>query len=342
AATLSCDTNGDGIAETTVALVNVTPVSCNLIRATIPVSASFGTTSTSGFPAACCGGAGTITVTTTFTSGDNNAFGPFTRTFTCALALGTRAPVVLSVTPSSGSCSVLQDLLISGACFIINGVPSVTSVFAIDRADPARRIDAAPFTVLSPFLIDAFFNFTSANAGRTFLIFVQGPGGISRNLLALPAGSPTPCTTGNEQGIQVTFTCSTSTGGGCPSDVAAPGCPCPVGVAPGTNGCTPLDIAVVNGCDLKRDSTTGAFSLDVVGRNIKRGAIVTIGSVTPKKIKFREADSGFPGAFIRITLKKGICGALPGNIVVTNPSPGPGVPAVPSQAFRCNDFCPTN
>src|SRR6185503_1614933 len=64
AATLSCDTNGDGIAESTVALVNVTPVSCNLVRATLPVSATFGTTSTSGFPAACCGGAGTVTVTT--------------------------------------------------------------------------------------------------------------------------------------------------------------------------------------------------------------------------------------------------------------------------------------
>src|SRR6185295_19517495 len=241
---------------------------------------------TSGFPAACCGGAGTVTVTTTFSSGDNNAFGPFTRTAVCTVALGTRAPVVISVSPGSGSCSVPQDLLISGACFIINGVPSVTSVFAIDRANSATRINAVNFTVLSPFLVDALFNFTSANAGKTFLIFVQGPGGISRNLTALPAGSPTPCFTGNEQGVQVTFTCST-TGGGCLPDVAAPGCPCPPGVTPGTNGCTPLDIAVVNGCDLSRNSTSGAFSLDVVGRNIKPGALVTVGGVTPKKIKFK-------------------------------------------------------
>ena len=340
AATLSCDTNGDGVAESTVVLVNVTPVSCNLIRATIPVSAAFGTTSTSGFPPTCCGGTGTIVVTTTFSSGDNNAFGPFTRTFTCTLDLGVRAPIVISVSPSSGSCSVPQDLLITGACFIINGVPNVTSVFAIDRANSATRINAVNFFIVNANLVDALFNFTSANAGKTFLIFVQGPGGISRNLTALPAGSPTPCFTGNEQGIQVTFTCSL-TGGGCPSDVAAPGCPCPAGVAPGTNGCTPVDIAVVNGCDLGRDST-GAFTLDVVGRNIKPGAIVTIGTVTPKKIKFREADSGFPGGFIRITLKKGICKGLPGNIVVTNPSPAAGVPAVPSQAFRCNEICPAN
>jgi hypothetical protein len=98
---------------------------------------------------------------------------------------------------------------------------------------------------------------------------------------------------------------------------------------------------VVNGCDLGRDPS-GTFSLDVVGRNIKRGATVTIGSVTPKKIKFREPDPTFPGGFIRITLKKGICAGLPGNIVVTNPSPAPGVPAVPSQAFRCNKSCPAN
>jgi hypothetical protein len=343
AATLACDTNGDGIPESVVALTAVTPVSCNLIRATIPVSASFGATSTSGFPAACCGGAGTITVTTTFSDGDNNIFGPFTRTVTCALALGTRAPIVISVTPSNGSCSIPQDLLITGACFIINGVPNVTSVFALDRANCATRINATTFVIVNNNLIDALFNFTSANAGKTFLIFVSGPNGTSRNISpcqTAPAGTPAGCPTGNEQGVQVTFTCNT-TGGGCPPDVAAPGCPCPVGVPAGTNGCTPVDIAVVNGCDLGRDPS-GTFFLDVVGRNIKRGATVTIGSVTPKKIKFREPDPTFPGGFIRITLKKRICAGLPGNIVVTNPSPAPGVPAVPSQAFRCNKACPAN
>jgi hypothetical protein len=144
---------------------------------------------------------------------------------------------------------------------------------------------------------------------------------------------------GNEQGVQVAFTCSL-TPGTCPPDVAAPGCPCPAGVTPGTNGCTPVDIAVVNGCDLRRNPA-GAFLLDVVGRNMKPGAVVTVGGVTPAKIKFKEPDSGFPGGFIRITLKK-VCQGLPGNIVVTNPSPAPGVPAVPSQPFRCNEICPVN
>src|SRR5262249_47570236 len=116
AATLACDTNGDGIPEATIALTAVTPVSCNLVRATIPVSATFGPSSTSAFPGTCCGGTGIVTVTTSFTVGDNNIFGAFTRTSICTLALGTRAPVVISVTPSSGPCGVLQDILITGAC----------------------------------------------------------------------------------------------------------------------------------------------------------------------------------------------------------------------------------
>ncbi|MFL6277303.1 MAG: hypothetical protein ACJ74G_19130, partial [Blastocatellia bacterium] len=183
AATLACDTNGDGIPETVVALTTVTPVSCNLLRATIPTSASFGATSTSGFPSACCGGPAVITVTTTFTAGDNNVFGPFTRTTTCAIDLGVRAPIVISVTPSTGNCAIQQDLLITGACFTFttpsaNGpvVNTVTSVFALERGNTANRINAAPFVVINANLIDAFFNFGSANAGKTFLIFVQGPG----------------------------------------------------------------------------------------------------------------------------------------------------------------------
>jgi hypothetical protein len=321
AATIACDTNGDGVNETVVALVNVSPVSCNLVRGTIPVSASFGSTSTSGFPAACCGGAGTVTVTTTFSSGDNNAFGPFTRTVVCALALGTRAPIVFSVSPSSGNCGVPQDVLITGACFIINGVPNVTSVFALDRANCATRIDATNFVIIDNNLIDALFTFTSANAGKTFLIFVSGPNGTSRNISACqaaPGGTPAGCPTGNEQGVQVTFTCNAAPGGG------------------GNGGGNPVpEPAIANGCDLGRDST-GTFFLDILGRNIKRDAAVTVGGNVPKKIKFRDAEVGNPGAFTRITVKKRICGKLPADIVITNPG------APPSTPFFCNKSCPAN
>jgi hypothetical protein len=329
AATLACDTNGDGIPETVVALTTVTPVSCNLLRATIPTSATFGSTSTTGFPAACCGGPAVVTTTTTFTAGDNNIFGAFTRTATCAIDLGLRAPVVISAIPSSGNCAVQQDILITGACFTftqlvnVNGVPTpttfaVTSVFAVERGNTANRINANPFVIVNPNLIDAFFNFGSANAGKTFLIFVQGPGGTSRNVTSAVTGAPAGCALGNEQGVQVTFTCN--------QIVTNPG-----------GGETPKDIAVINGCDLQR-ADNGSFFLDVFGTNIKRDATVTIGGVAPKKVKFVELVPGQTDVFRTIRLVKKICGQLPGNIVVTNP----GANGAPSSAFFCNKSCPTN
>jgi hypothetical protein len=334
AATLACDTNGDAIPDVTVALGAVTPVNCNLVRGTLNNSASFGTTSASAFPAACCGGPATITVTTTFSAGDNNVFGPFTRTSVCALNLGTRAPVVFSVTPSSGNCGVAQDLLISGACFsfaqFVAGGPSiignVTSVFAQEVGNPANRINATAFQVLNPNLIDAFFNFGSANAGRRFLIFVCGPGGCSRDLTALPAGSPAGCALGNEQGITVTFTCN--------ANPIIPPIDCDRN--PNQPGCPPIaPLAVVNGCRLDRDPS-GTFTLDVIGANIKRGATATIGTFAPRKIKFRDPEAGNPDAFTRVTLKGKVCRGIPGNVVITNPNSAGSTP------FFCNERCPTN
>jgi hypothetical protein len=332
AATLACDTNGDAIPDVSFPLTAVVPVSCNLVRGTLVTSATFGTTSASAFPAACCGGPATITVTTTFSAGDNNVFGPFTRTSTCALNLGTRAPVVFSVTPSSGNCGVAQDLLISGACFSFtqfvaggpNVVGNVTSVFAVDITNPAGpRIPAQAFVVLNPNLIDAFFNFGSANAGRRFLIFVCGPGGCSRDLTTLPAGTPAGCALGNEQGITVTFTCN--------ANAVPPICP-----NPNDPNCPPSStLAIVNGCRLDRDPT-GTFTLDVIGANIKRQATATIGGVTARKIKFRDLETGKTDTYTRITLKGRVCRGIPGNIIITNPN------SLGSNPFFCNERCPTN
>jgi hypothetical protein len=309
AATLACDTNGDGIAEAIIPLTSVTPLNCNLVRGTLsPLATLPGT----AFPAACCGGTGTVTVTTTFSSGDNNVFGPFTRTTTCTIALGVRAPVVFSVSPSDGNCAVPQDLLISGACFIIPQ-GSITSVFAVEKTNPANVIQATNFVVLNNNLIDALFNFGSANAGKTFLIFVTGPGGTSRNLTAAVAGAPAGCPLGNEQGIQVTFTCASST-------------------TPGGGG-TP-DIAVVTGCRLDRRET-GQFFLDITGTNIKQGATATVGGVTPKKIKVVEVAPGTQNP-TKLRLVKKICGGLPGNVIITNPGPN----GAPSQPFNCTERCP--
>jgi hypothetical protein len=206
AAVLACDTNGDGIAESTIVLTSVTPVNCNLVRATIPVLASRPGTA---FPDACCGGPATIIVTTTFTGGaviDNNVFGAFTRATSCTLALGLRAPVVFSVTPSDGNCALpLQNLLISGACFcyttpgpVVGGVPTtinatVTSVIFQDKANPANTITvglnpsaSGQLKPLTCQLLDVEVNFTSANAGKTFLVFVVGTGGTSSPRQASP------------------------------------------------------------------------------------------------------------------------------------------------------------
>jgi hypothetical protein len=328
AATLACDTNGDGTPEAVIALTSVTPVSCNLLRATIPVSASFGPNSTTGFPSACCGGVSTITVTTTFTVGDNNVFGAFTRTTICSLNLGTRAPVVISVTPSSGPCGLLQDVLITGACFqftqaVPNTTPiigTVTSVFAVDLANAVNVIQAMDFTVLNANLIDAHFNFTSANAGKTFVVHVVGPGGTSRGLITPVAGQPAGCALGNELGCLpcIEFTCTSTT-------------------PPPVDG-IPVDQALVNGCKLDRNPA-GNFVLDIFGKNLKPAADIRVGSVTPKVVRPREPDPGFAGGFLRITLKGRICNGLPGTIVVTNPPVVPGGPTTPSQPFVCSERC---
>jgi hypothetical protein len=302
-------------------LGSVTPLNQNLVRGTLQTLPPQlpGT----AFPLACCGGAGTLTVTTTFTAGDNNVFGPFTRSATCTLPLGIRAPVVISISPSDGNCAVPQNTLITGACFTV-AQGSVTSVFAIEfnRAtqtlNTANVIVASRIQVLSPTLIDALFNFGTVNAGKTFLIFAVGPGGTSRNLTQ--GQTPAGCVFGNEQGIQVTFTCNSST---------TPG-PTP----------TPPDIATITSCDLVR-AANGKFSLNVFGLNFKTGATATVSGVSPKKVKFRDLDTG-SNTFRRLTLTGKFCKGsnsipLPGVIVITNPGPNGGA----SQPFNCTEICIT-
>jgi hypothetical protein len=269
----------------------------------------------------------TILVTTTFTVGDNNVFGAFTRTTTCTLNLGTRAPVVISVTPSSGPCGILEDVLITGACFTFTqAVPgtapiigTVTSVFAVELTNPANKVNAQDFTVLNANLIDAHFAFGSVNAGKKFVIFVTGTGGTSRGLITPVAGQPTGCPTGNELGFldTITFTCN--------SNVNPNPSPTP-------------DIAVVTSCKLDRQDT-GQFFLDITGTNIKDGATATVGGVTPKKIKVIEVSPGTTNP-TKLRLVKKVCNGLQpsgsGNVIITNPGPNGGA----SQPFLCTERCP--
>jgi hypothetical protein len=329
AATLQCDTNGDGIPDSTVfVLGNVTPVNCNLVTAQVgPDTHEIG----EAFPTFCCGGVATVTVTTTFTPGDNNLFGLQTRVSKCTINLGVRAPVIFSVTPSAGDCSLCQDLLVSGACFCgPDGTFNVTSVILQDVANPANKITVGvgpsagnpTGSIIKPLtcnLFDVFVCFTSANAGKTFLFFAVGPGGTSRNLTAPVTGQPgAPCPLlGNEQGIQVTFKCNNPGTGNPPGGPTA-------------------QIATVTNCHLDRQDT-GQFFLDVTGTGIKDGATATVGGVTPKKIKVISVETGTTNPTVLRLIKK-VCNGLPGNVIITNTVPGGG----PSQPFLCTERCPAN
>lgn len=207
-ATLSADTDGDTIIDLVIPLTNVVPISDNLVQATIPPLPSAPGTA---FPFNFSGGQAIITVTTAFTAGDNNQFGPFVRTSTFTINVGTRAPVVLGVTPVTEECNVIQNLVISGASFILPGnISNVTSVFAVEKFNPANVVQANSFTVLSANQITAAFDFTGVNSNKQFLIFVSGPNGTSRNMITAPAPLPIGCPLGNEQGLLVQFACEGS------------------------------------------------------------------------------------------------------------------------------------
>ncbi|HKP86861.1 MAG TPA: hypothetical protein VJZ26_12230 [Blastocatellia bacterium] len=312
---ITCDTNGDGAGELIIPLTDITIVNRLLLQATIPALSP--QLPGSPFPLACCGGVVNITLSRTVTEGDDNVFGDFTQTLTCQIDLGVRAPVVISASPSSGDCSAEQDMVIPGSCFLLaGGKPNVTSVFAVERGNPNNVIQSKRFVILNTNLIDALFDFGAPNAGKTFLIFASGPNGTSRNLTGLPPGARADCPLGNEQGVMVTFTCkgASADGGKNPQEEPPSG-------------------PIVNACSLSRDPT-GTFVLDIFGRNFLPGAAVNIGGITPKKVQFKDAEPGNPGAFTRIKAKKGVCRGIPGIIIVSSLNRPPSTP------FFCHKICP--
>jgi hypothetical protein len=294
-------------------MTNVTPYNNNLIRGTLAPSAA--TDIGTPFPRTCCGGIATLSITTTFTKADNSPSEANTlvKSVSCTVDLGVRAPVVISATPSTGSCAVLQDLLISGACFVVGSsstpVQNATTAYAVElksdgTLNTANRINATTFAMLNANLVDAAFNFGSANAGKTFLIFVSGPNGTSRNLVTADP-KPAGCVLGNEQGIQVSFTC----------------------LGDSTTGTQ----ATVTGCSVYKGAD-GGCRLTVTGTNFMSGATITVGSVGPKKVKFRNESPAASGKYTTLILK-GVCGGLPGPIVVTNVNSTASVP------YSCTAAC---
>jgi hypothetical protein len=194
---------------------------------------------------------------------------------------------------------------------LADGKPNVTSVFAVEVGNPDNVIQAGPIEILSNNLIDAFFQFGPANAGKTFLIFASGPNGTSRNLTELPEGAPAGCPLGNEQGIKVTFTCKPSGGAG-PVDGPS---------------ISPPDVI---GCSIER-SPTGAFTLILQG-TFQDGGSVTIGGIRPKKAKLKGLASG-TNTFSKMILKGRVCENLPGSIVYFRPD------GTAAQPFQCSARC---
>jgi hypothetical protein len=308
-----CDTNADGVPELMIPLKDVTLVNPLLVRATLPALGPQlpGTP----FPLACCGGKANVVLSITVTEGDDNIFGTYTITETVEIDLGQRAPVVISASPASVDCAVPQNLIVPGACFLLgDGKPNVTSVYAVERGNPSNVIQSKAFVIINSNVIDALFDFTGANAGRTFLIYATGPNGTSRNLTALPAGAPTPCPLGNEQGIQVTVTCKSTGGSG----------------GAGGSGDSPITPAA-DRCELQRDEI-GNYSLLITGGKYPESFTLTIGGVTPKKIKPQDRDAA-TGMFQSIVVKKKVCNGLPGNVVITDAA------GATVSSFFCNQSC---
>jgi hypothetical protein len=305
---ITCDTNGDGVPELMIPLTNVTQINGLLVRATLPALAPQlpGT----AFPLACCGGIVNLTLSRTVRGGPDNIFGDFTQTITCQIDIGLRAPVVISASPSDGSCAVQQNLIIPGSCFLLaDGSPNVTSVFAVEKNNPSNVIAAQRFVILNTNLIDALFDFGQSSAGKTFLIFVSGPNGTSRNLTQLPEGAAATCPLGNEQGIQVSFTCR---GSSQPDPPPAP------------------QVSRIDSCQIER-SASGAISLMLTGR-FYDGVAVTVGGKSPKKMKMRD-ETQEANIYSKIILRGRICAGLPGMIAVLNPNGALSVP------FHCGETC---
>jgi hypothetical protein len=310
AITITCDTNGDGVPELMIPLKNITVVNRLLVQATLPALSP--QLPGSPFPLTCCGGKASLIFTRHIGEGDDNIFGPFTQTLTCEIDLGVRAPVVISASPAEGDCALPQNLLIPGSCYILpDGKPNVTSVFAVDRVNPATVIQATKFVILNTNLIDAHFDFGAASGGKSFLIFASGPNGTSRNLTSLPLGAQSGCPLGNEQGVTVTFTCRIRPVGG--------------------ESPVPAEFALINTCKIDRDPS-GAFTLTLTGVDFKEGATLTIGGLTPKKLKFKDPVAG-TNTFTRIVAKGRLCKGLPGAIVYQGPI------SRSSPPFSCNARC---
>jgi hypothetical protein len=99
-----------------------------------------------------------------------------------------------------------------------------------------------------------------------------------------------------------------------------------------TSQVPPGDQAVIEQCRLER-SSSGKYTLTLIGRNFKAGAKVTINGAKGKKLRFKDEVQPGQGIFTRLEVKKKVCGSLPGPIIITNPGGQPSAP------FQFSESC---
>ena len=327
--------DADNIPDTPITLTNVTPINANMVRGTLLPAALPGT----AFPLAATGPNASLALTTSFTAGDNNIFGAFTRTATQATSVGGRAPVVLTATPTSGDCGSAQALAISGASFNRgDGTTNVTSVFAIDPTNPGVSIPATSFLVTDTNNLNATFNFPGGSAGKTFLIFASGPNGTSRNMITLPAGTPVGVPTGNEAGNIVSFSCGQNfqfSGGvfGILEDCVVASVTITRGSPSGT---ATVDVATSDGSALQKSDYTAIF------RTISFGVGETSKTVN---IPITEDSFNEPTEFLNLLLSNPTGGAVLGgqstailNILNDDDPPPPGNAIDDPATFVCQHY----
>ena len=333
------DTNGDGIPDLPVTLTNITVVNRNLIRATAtPLATAPGTP----WPLNVKGGLANLTTTTTFTAGDNNLFGPFTRSTTLTVDTGKRAPVVVGATAVQGNCSLQQDVLVSGFGFIPL-VGTITGVQAIEEGNTSHVVNATNFNVLNNNLIEAIFNLTPADAGKPFRIYVTSTAAsgatqvinTSRNLLATDP-KPASVPTGNEQGNLITFSCTTAVNNAISLNASNYNVTEDCTVAAVTinrslpsNDPVTVDISTIDGTALQKSDYTATFRTI----SLAAGETSKVVEIPITEDSFNEANETFTVALSNPTGGAGLGGQTAATVTIVNDdNPPPATNAIDDVA----------
>jgi hypothetical protein len=168
------------------------------------------------------------------------------------------------------------------------------------------------------------------NPDGKYTVVVKADRGGTFTLHGLPAGTyGVKYTTANQYDVDSP---DVTLGAGEPLSASIPDEGVITVYAKQTSQSPPGDQAVIEQCRLER-SSSGKYTLTLIGRNIKAGAKVMINGVQGKKLRFKDEVQPGQGVFTRLQVKKKVCGSLPGPVVIINPGGQPSAP------FQCSESC---